>query len=59
MAGHTVPADNPVRQAEVVEIHWGDETTLVNTDVRGRRFAPKGKTPVTMAVGGARVKSSR
>jgi len=27
------------------EIHWGDETGLVNTDVRGRGFAPKGKTP--------------
>ncbi len=31
------------------EIHWGDETGLVNTDVRGRGFAPKGKTPVTYA----------
>ena len=25
------------------EIHWGDETALVNTDARGRGFAPKGK----------------
>lgn len=33
------------------EIHWGDETALVNTDVRGRGFAPKGKTPVTYAPG--------
>ena len=33
------------------EIHWGDETGLVNTDVRGRGFAPKGKTPVTYAPG--------
>jgi hypothetical protein len=31
------------------EIHWGDETTLVNTDVRGRGFAPKRKTPVAYA----------
>ena len=33
------------------EIHWGDETGLVNTDVRGRGFAPKGRTPVTYAPG--------
>ncbi len=25
------------------EIHWGDETALVNTDVRGRSYAPAGK----------------
>lgn len=40
------------------EIHWGDETAVVNTDVRGRSFAPRGKTPVTMAVGGTRQKLS-
>ncbi|MCS6764729.1 MAG: IS630 family transposase [Candidatus Protistobacter heckmanni] len=40
------------------EIHWGDETALVNTDVRGRSYAPKGKTPVTMAVRGTRQKLS-
>jgi len=34
------------------EIHWGDETALVNTDVRGRSYAPAGKTPVTYTVGG-------
>ncbi len=33
------------------EIHWGDETALVNTNVRGRSYAPKGKTPVTCAPG--------
>ncbi len=33
------------------EIHWGDETALVNTDVRGRGFAPKGRTPVAYAPG--------
>ncbi|MEX3611953.1 MAG: IS630 family transposase, partial [Burkholderia sp.] len=38
--------------------HWGDETALVNTDVRGRSYAPRGKTPVTMAVGGTREKLS-
>ncbi len=38
------------------EIHWGDETVLVNTDVRGRSYAPAGKTPVTYAVGATRQK---
>ena len=38
-------------RAEGGEIHWGDETALVNTDVRGRGFAPKGKTPVAYAPG--------
>ncbi len=36
----------------------GDETALVNTDARGRSFAPRGKTPVAMAVGGTRQKLS-
>lgn len=31
---------------EGAEIHWGDETALVNSDVRGRSFAPVGKTPI-------------
>lgn len=45
-------------KAENAEIHWGDETALVNTDVRGRSFAPRGKTPVTLTVGGTRQKLS-
>lgn len=45
-------------RAEGAEIHWGDETALVNTDVRGRSFAPAGKTPVALAVGGTRQKLS-
>jgi len=45
-------------KAESAEIHWGDETALVNTDVRGRSFAPRGETPVAMAVGGTRQKLS-
>ena len=40
------------------EIHWGDETALTNTDVRGRSYAPAGKTPVALAVGGTRQKLS-
>ena len=45
-------------KAQGGEVHLGDETPLVNTDVRGRSFAPKGKTPVTMAIGGTRQKLS-
>ena len=45
-------------KAEGAEIHWGDETAVVNTDVRGRCYAPKGQTPVTFAVGGTRQKLS-
>ena len=52
------PAIEQRARAEGAEIHWGDETALVNTDVRGRSFAPKGKTPVTMAIGGTRQKLS-
>lgn len=43
---------------ESAEIHWGDETAVVNTDVRGRGYQPKGQTPVAMAVGGTRHKLS-
>ena len=45
-------------KSEEAEIHWGDETAVVNTDVRGRSYAPVGKTPVTFAVGGTRQKLS-
>ncbi len=43
---------------EGAEIHWGDETALANTDVRGRSFAPAGQTPVAMTMGGTRQKLS-
>lgn len=52
------PAIEAQAKAEGGEIHWGDETALVNTDVRGRSYAPVGKTPVAYAVGGARQKLS-
>jgi len=52
------PAIERRARAEGGEIHWGDETALVNTDVRGRSYAPVGKTPVAMAVGGTRQKLS-
>jgi transposase len=45
-------------KAEGGEIHWGDETALVNTDVRGRSYAPAGQMPVAYAVGGTRQKLS-
>jgi transposase len=43
---------------EGAEIHWGDETAVINTDVRGRGYQPKAQTPVAMAVGGTRHKLS-
>lgn len=52
------PAIEAQAKAEGGEIHWGDETALVNTDVRGRSYAPKGKTPVINVVGGTREKLS-
>ena len=52
------PAIEKRAHAESGEIHWGDETAVVNTDVRGRSFAPRGKTPVTYTVGGTRHKLS-
>jgi transposase len=52
------PAIEQRARSEGAEIHWGDETALVNTDVRGRGYAPSGKTPVAMAVGGTRQKLS-
>jgi transposase len=52
------PAIEAQAKAEGGEIHWGDETALVNTDVRGRSYAPAGKTPVAYAPGGTRQKLS-
>jgi transposase len=52
------PAIEARARKEGAEIHWGDETALVNTDVRGRGYAPAGKTPVAFAVGGTRQKLS-
>lgn len=36
---------------EAAEIHWADETSIVNTDVRGRGYAPQGQTPVMKTPG--------
>jgi transposase len=54
----TYPSIEQRAKAERGEIHWGDETALVNTDVRGRGYAPRGQTPVAMTVGGTREKLS-
>ncbi|MDR0247600.1 MAG: IS630 family transposase, partial [Burkholderiales bacterium] len=52
------PAIAERAKAENAEIHWGDETAVVNTDVRGRGYQPKGKTPIAYVVGGYRYKLS-
>ena len=52
------PAIEARAKTEGAEIHWGDETAIVNTDVRGRSYAPRGQTPVAYAVGGTRHKLS-
>lgn len=36
---------------EGAEIHWLDEAAIMNTDVRGRSYAKRGKTPVVYAPG--------
>jgi transposase len=43
------PAIAKRAKQEGTEIHWGDETALRSDDVRGRGYAPKGKTPVIRA----------
>lgn len=50
------PAIAAQAKVEGGEIHWGDETALTNTDVRGRNYAPAGQTPVTYAPDGKREK---
>ena len=52
------PAIEARARAEGGEIQWGDETAVVNTDVRGRSYSPRGETPVVFAVGGTRHKLS-
>jgi len=54
----TYPEIKQRAKEEDAEIHWGDETAVVNTDVRGRGYAPKGDTPVAYVVGGTRQKLS-
>lgn len=48
------PSISARAKAEKAEIHWADETAVMNTDVRGRSYSPRGVTPTTKAVWGAR-----
>ncbi len=41
------PAIETQAKAGGGEIHWGEETALVNIDVRDRSYVSAGKTPVT------------
>jgi len=45
----TYPVLSRRAKAEGADIYWGDETGLRASDVRGRGYAPKGKTPVVRA----------
>ncbi len=45
----TYPQITERAKHEGAEIYWGDETGLRASDVRGRGFAPKGKTPIVNA----------
>ena len=54
----TYPSIAARAKAENAEIHWADETAVMNTDVRGRSYAPRGKTPTTCTVWGARQRFS-
>jgi transposase len=50
----TYPAIATRAKQEDGEGHWGDKAAVVSTDVRGHSFGPRGKTPVSLAVGGTR-----
>lgn len=52
------PAIEKRAVSEGAEIHWGDETAVMNTDVRGRSYSPRGQTPTTCVVAGKREKFS-
>ena len=52
------PAISTRAKEENAEIHWADETAVMNTDVRGRSYSPRGVTPTTKAVWGARQRFS-
>jgi hypothetical protein len=36
-------------KAQGGEVNWGDETAVINTDMRGRAYSPKGETTVAHA----------
>jgi transposase len=45
------PAIAAKAKSEGAEIQWMDETSLDNTDARGRGYSPKGKTPISAIPG--------
>lgn len=45
----TYPTISARAKREGADIYWGDETGLRSSDVRGRGFSPRGKTPVIEA----------
>jgi transposase len=55
---HRYPEIAQRARHEGAEIHWGDETAVVNTDVRGRGYQSKGQRPVAYAVASSRQKLS-
>ena len=54
----TYPETARRAKEEGAEIHWADETAVMNTDVRGRSHAPRGQTPATCAAWGSRQRFS-
>ena len=47
----TYPEIKRLAKQEKADIYWGDETTVKACDVRGRGYAPRGKTPVVKRTG--------
>jgi len=45
------PRIKKLAKRQKAEIYWGDETGITTTDVRGRGYAPEGKTPVVQQRG--------
>ena len=56
--GEEYPAISARAKAENAEIHWADETAVMNSEVRGRSYSPRGVTPTTRSVWGARQRFS-
>ena len=50
----TYPVIAKKAKEENADIHWGDETALKNTEVYGRSYSPRGKTPIAYVHGGSR-----
>ena len=52
------PAISGRARTEKAEIHWADETAVMNTDVHGRSYSPRGITPTARTVWGSRQRFS-